>query len=454
MEAEQSVPVICGEGRGFRAYSAAELDRLLARAGLDGAERLAARAMAMVVPFSANDYVTEHLIDWAAAPNDPIYRLFFPQADMLPRDDLRVIAELLAQGSPEAEIRAAALAARSRVNSGAPGELSPELDREPVPSLRHDNPSTVLIFPRQGQVGHASCTYCFRWARFTGEADPDVAAGDMDKVIRYLRACPEVTSVVITGADPMLMGAAALRWYFEPLLDPALEHIDSIGFATRSLGYWPQRFAGDPDADDTLQLFEQVTAAGKTLAVMGCFCHPRELEPPAAAAAAGRIQAAGVVIRTQAPLIRTVNDDPRPWAAMWRAQLRLGLIPYDMVVERDTGPRGYFAVPLAAGVQIFQAAFRSVSGLCRTVRGPSMQTTSGRVCVDGVTQIAGEKVFVLHMIEGRDPSLVGRQFFARFDPGAVWLSDLEPAFAPRFPFEPPPAQPPGLWSPESLSPAG
>ena len=54
MEAGQFVPVVPGEGRGFRAHSAAELDRLLARAGLDGAERLAARAVAAVVPFRAN----------------------------------------------------------------------------------------------------------------------------------------------------------------------------------------------------------------------------------------------------------------------------------------------------------------------------------------------------------------------------------------------------------------
>ena len=70
--------------------------------------------------------------------------------------------------------------------------------------------------------------------------------------------------------------------------------------------------------------------------------------------AAGRIRAAGAVILTQAPLVKTVNDDPGAWAAMWRAQLRLGLIPYEMVVARDTGPQGYFAVPLAAGVQIFR----------------------------------------------------------------------------------------------------
>jgi L-lysine 2,3-aminomutase len=370
---------------------------------------------------------------------------------MLPGEDVHAIAGLLARGAPEQEVRAAARAVQTRVHPGPPGQpelTAPEMDGEPVPGLRHEDPGTVLIFPRQDQAGHAPCTCCFSWARFTGEPDPGMTGDDMDTAIRYMRGCPQVSGVVIAGADPMLMGAAALRRYLEPLLDPSLEHIESIGFATTSLGYWPQRFAGDPDAGDTLRLFEDVTAAGKTLAVMACFCHPRELEPPAAAAAAARIRAAGAMIHTQAPLVKTVNDDPRTWAAMWRAQLRLGLIPYDMVVARDTGPQGYFAVPLAAGVQIFQAAFASVSGLCRTVRGPSMQTAPGRVCVDGVTQIAGDKVFILHMIQAQDPSLVGRRFFARFDPGAVWLSDLEPTSATRFPFEPPP----GLWSPESLSP--
>jgi hypothetical protein len=56
--------------------------------------------------------------------------------------------------------------------------------------------------------------------------------------------------------------------------------------------------------------------------------------------------------------------------------------------------------------------------------------------VDGVTEVAGLRVFVLRMIQARDPRLVGTPFFARFDPAATWLTDLEPAFADRFPFEP------------------
>jgi L-lysine 2,3-aminomutase len=248
------------------------------------------------------------------------------------------------------------------------------------------------------------------------------------------------------------MGAGVLRRYIEPLLDPGLGHIESIRIGSKSLAYWPQRFVSDPDADDTLRLFEEVANTGRTLAFMSHFSHPRELEPGLVADAVRRIRAAGAVIRTQAPLIRSINDDPASWAGMWRTQTQMGMIPYYMFIERDTGPQDYFAVPLARACEIFQDAYRSVSGLCRTVRGPSMSATPGKVCVDGVVEVGGEKVFALHMIQARDPGLVGQPFFARFDPGAVWLSDLVPAFATRFPFESGPAELPGLWDEPILVP--
>jgi hypothetical protein len=196
------------------------------------------------------------------------------------------------------------------------------------------------------------------------------------------------------------------------------------------------RSVTDPDAESTLRLFGEVVDSGRTLALMSHFSHPRELEPSAAAQAVRRIRATGAVIRTQAPVIRSINDDPGTWRAMWRAQVRQGMIPYYMFVERDTGPQDYFAVPLARAYEIFRDAYQGVSGLGRTVRGPSMSATPGKVCVDGVTEVAGQRVFVLRMIQARDPRLVGTPFFARFDPAATWLTDLEPAFADRFPFEP------------------
>jgi L-lysine 2,3-aminomutase len=434
-------------GRQFRAYSAKHLDELVGRAGLDAADRLAVRAVAAVLPFRSNAYVVDELIDWDAAPDDPIYRLVFPQADMLPQEDLRRISCLLANGASEAEVQRAARSVRSKLNPHPAGQLIlnvPTHEDQPLSGVQHKYPETVLLFPRHGQTCHAYCAYCFRWAQFVGEPDLKIATDDMDRVIAYLGGHPEVTSVLLTGGDPMIMGATVLRRYIEPILDPRLDHVESIRIGTKSLAYWPAKFVSDPDAGDTLRLFEQVVRSGRSLAFMAHFSHPRELEPPVVAEAVRRIAGTGAVIRTQAPLIRSVNDSAVTWADMWRRQLRMGMVPYYMFVERDTGPQDYFAVPLARGYEIFRDAYRGVSGLCRTVRGPSMSATPGKVCVDGIAEISGQRVFVLHMIQARDPSLVGKPFFARYDPAARWLTELEPAFNDRFPFDPAPEPPSAL----------
>jgi hypothetical protein len=113
---------------------------------------------------------------------------------------------------------------------------------------------------------------------------------------------------------------------------------------------------------------------------------------------------------------------------MWKEQVKLGMIPYYMFVARDTGAQHYFAVPLVEAWKIFRKAYNQVSGLSRTVRGPSMSCDPGKVKVNGVAEINGEKVLVLQAIQGRNPEWVGRPFFAQFDDQAIWMDDLKPAF--------------------------
>jgi L-lysine 2,3-aminomutase len=137
------------------------------------------------------------------------------------------------------------------------------------------------------------------------------------------------------------------------------------------------------------------------------------------------------VVRCQAPLIRHVNDNADVWAELWREEVRLGAVPYYLFVARNTGPRSYFEGSLVRALQIFSDAYRRVSGLSRTVRGPVMSVTPGKVLVEGVATIHGEKVFVLKMIQGRRPEWANRVFFARFDPEATSFDQLEPALGAR-----------------------
>ena len=99
-----------------------------------------------------------------------------------------------------------------------------------------------------------------------------------------------------------------------------------------------------------------------------------------------------------------------------------------MFLARDTGAQHYFAITLEKAWNLFREAFQQVSGIARTVRGPSMSASEGKVQILGVTEIMGEKVFSLQFLQGRNPDWVVRPFFAKYDPNAIWLDDLQPAF--------------------------
>jgi L-lysine 2,3-aminomutase len=422
----------------YKALDQRHLDRIPEFSRLDRELRLGIRAAASVLPFRVNRYLVERLIHWDKVPDDPIFQLVFPQPTMLAPEDLCRIETLILAGAGDGEIADTARAIRAAMNPHPAGQKTlnvPELDGRRLEGLQHKYPQTVLFFPRQGQTCHAYCTYCFRWPQFVGAPEERFAAQDVLDLVRYLDVHREVNNVLITGGDPMMMRASLLARTLEPLLD--VPQLTSIRIGSKAATYWPFRFLTDPDADDLLRLLERVVASGKHLAFMAHVTHPRELETPEAQAAVRRIVGTGAVVRCQAPLVRGVNDSPGIWTRLWRSEVALGAVPYYMFVERDTGPKGYFEVPLGRAWEIFRTAFHSVSGLARTVRGPSMSAAPGKVVVDGVTRIGDSEVMALRFLQARVADWVGRPFFAAFDPDATWLDQLRPAFGePHFFFEP------------------
>jgi L-lysine 2,3-aminomutase len=219
-----------------------------------------------------------------------------------------------------------------------------------------------------------------------------------------------------------------LETYIRPLLDANIEHLRHIRIGSKALAYWPYRFLTDDDADDLLRLFEDVHKTGKHLAFMAHFNHPAELEGYAVEHAIKRILATGAVIRTQSPVLKHINDDSKIWADMLRKQVKLGCVPYYMFVARNTGAQHYFSIPLVEAWKIFRETYQSVSGVCRTVRGPSMSCLPGKVQILGAAEVKDEKVMVFRMIQGRIPDWAARPFFAKYDDKAIWYTDLKPAF--------------------------
>jgi KamA family protein len=423
----------------YCAYTLSNFRQLKQVQRLSEEQRFAIEVVAQVLPFKTNNYVVDELIDWDNVPNDPMFVLNFPQREMLLPHHFEEIAALLHRRADRQEIEAAASRIRLELNPHPAGQLDhnvPTLDGAKLTGMQHKYRETVLFFPSNGQTCHAYCSFCFRWPQFVGMDELRFAMKETELLVRYLRAHPEVSDVLFTGGDPMIMGTGNLARYVVPLLEARLPNLRTIRIGTKALSYWPYRFLTDEDADQVLDLFTQITASGLHVAIMAQFNHPRELRTDAVKAAIARIRETGAEIRTQSPLMRNINDNAEVWAEMWRQQVQLGCIPYYMFVARDTGAQHYFGVPLVRASEIYRDAHNSVSGLARTVRGPSMSADPGKVQVLGVTEIGGDKVIALRMLQGRNPDWAMRLFFAQYDEEAVWLSDLRPAFGEkRFFFE-------------------
>lgn len=392
-----------------------------------------------VLPFKANNYVVEQLIDWSRVPDDPMYVLTFPQRGMLRPRHFDAMAEKIRAGAGREEVAAAANEIRMQLNPHPAGQLElnvPSLkDGTKLYGMQHKYRETCLFFPSQSQTCHAYCSFCFRWPQFVGMDDMKFAMREGEQLVQYLTEHPEVTDVLFTGGDPMIMKASMLAGYLDALVKAELPGLRTVRIGTKMLSYWPYKVLTDPDAGETLESFRRVVGSGLHLAVMAHFNHPAELGTPAVKEAIAKVRATGAEVRTQSPLLAHINDDAGTWARMWREQVRLGCVPYYMFVVRDTGAQHYFGVPLARAYRIFTEAYRQVSGLARTVRGPSMSATPGKVLVDGAPEVGGRRVLSLRFLQGRNPEWVNRPFYAEYDEEAIWLDDLRPAAGGRFFFE-------------------
>lgn len=384
-----------------------------------------------VLPFKTNNYVIENLIDWSNIPDDPMFILTFPQYDMLIPEHFEKMKSVINNGADKPRIKEAANEIRRKLNPQPAGQLEynvPMIEGEKLYGMQHKYRETVLFFPSQGQTCHAYCTFCFRWPQFAGMEDLKFASKEAELLVKYVKNHKEVTDVLFTGGDPMIMKTKHLETYIRPLLEANIEHLRNIRIGSKALTYWPYRFLTDDDAGDLLRLFEDVNKAGKHLAYMAHFNHPKELEGKTIENAISKILNTGAVIRTQSPVLKNINDDPKLWAEMWKRQVKLGCIPYYMFVARNTGAQHYFSIPLLDAWNIFRKAYQSVSGICRNVRGPSMSCLPGKVQLLGVTDIKGENVMVFRMIQGRNPDWAARPFLAKYDKDAIWYTDLQPAF--------------------------
>ena len=386
------------------------------------------RLAALVFPFKVNSYVLENLIDWDDTESDPIFRLVFPHPDMLRPDDVAKLDRLHRAGDGLA-LSAEIMRIRDSMNPHSSNQLSniPLFEGRSIEGMQRKYQETALFFPAQGQTCHSYCTFCFRWPQFVRTSADRFEADDGTKMLDYLRGCPDISDILITGGDPFVMTTRRLSAYLEPLLSAEFAHIQNIRIGTKAITYQPHRFIEDKDSAALVSLIARLSDAGKHVAIMAHVNHWRELEPEPVHIAVAALRNAGAVLRTQSPILRHINDDASIWIRMWKAQVALGMQPYYMFVERDTGAHHYFGTGLARALSIYQEASAAVSGICKTARGPVMSAGPGKVHVLGRLNHAGQEHFILSFLQARKKEWLNRPFLAQFSETARWLDDLRPS---------------------------
>ncbi len=380
-------------------------------------------------------------VNWQDFEKDSLFQLVFPQPGMMPRE---TVDAYLAAADDEARTAIAMDYIEEHTNPhdgnqllNKPWFVNDEGVVEFVEGSQHKYPQCQLIFDKTTQNCFAFCTYCFRHAQVRGDEDMFLQK-EIRQVHDYLRKHQEVTDLLITGGDGGYIPVNRLEQYALPLLDdPDLLHMRTIRLASRALSYSPEMILS-PKYDPMLKLFEKLVAGGLQVAWMGHFSTPREVLNPSTIAAMRRLQAHGVTIRSQSPIMRHIslfeNEDgsvdvdrsAQNWIdlANMMATMRVGF--HSMYCARPTGEHHYFTAPLADIDRIASKIHRSLASINRPSRYISMTSSAGKISVLGTCMVDGEKAFALKFTEGRNMEWMDQVFLAKYDERENTVDLLEP----------------------------
>ena len=345
---------------------------------LHEADRVELEAVAQKFVFRTNSYY-QALIDWDD-PNDPLRRIVMPH-----REELSEWGELDASNEGKYTV---------------------------APGLEHKYEDTALLLVND--VCGAYCRFCFRKRLFMN--DNDEVVRDVTEGVQYIQAHPEITNVLLTGGDPLLMSTHRLEAIIQPLR--AIEHVQIIRIGTKIPVFNPHRILGDPALHEMIARY---STPAKKIYIMAHFNHPRELTPVAIEGLA-QLQAAGAITVNQTPLIRGVNDNPAILAELFDRLSFIGTPPYYVFQCRPTLGNQTYAVPLEAAFEIFlEAQTRAASGLAKRARF-AMSHETGKL---EVLALHADHIY-LRYHRAATPENHGKLLVFKRNPHAYWLDDYLP----------------------------
>lgn len=346
--------------------------------GLGEAEMLELTKVSDRYAFRANDYYLS-LIDWED-PFDPIRRLIIPD-----------IKELERWGGVDA---------------------SRESDFTVMPGLQHKYPSTALMLV--SNVCGGICRYCFRKRLFFQDHSETVR--DIPAAVQYIASHEEITNVLLTGGDPLLLSTSRLERIISPLRH--IDHVRIIRLGSKVPAFNPFRILDDPSLLDLIRTYSTLN---RKIYIITHFNHLKELTPHAVRAV-NLLHKAGALLANQTPILRGINDDPGDLAELFKALAATGVPPYYVFQCRPAVGNKTYSVPIETAYDIVEQAKSMVSGLAKRAR-LTMSHVTGKIEIIGRDK---DHIFFKYHRAAREEDN-SRVMVFKSNPFAYWLDDYEEA---------------------------
>lgn len=245
---------------------------------------------------------------------------------------------------------------RQVVPLAAEGVVAPGDMRDPLGEEAHEvAPELVQRYPDRALLLVSDrcsvyCRFCTR-SRMVGAGGGARSVSRLEPALAYLRSHPEVTDVIISGGDPLVMSTQRLVSIVAAVRD--IPSVETIRLATRVPVTLPQRIT-----DELLTALRPF----HPLWVMTHFNHPKELTD-ASKRACQMLADAGFPVMNQTVLLKGINDDPAVLTQLFRGLVRQRVRPYYLLQMDPVVGTSHLRTTVERGRRIMDQLQGQLSGI-------------------------------------------------------------------------------------------
>lgn len=265
------------------------------------------------------------------------------------------IANMMSKDDPSDTLRRQFIPSEKEVDSIDDSFLYIDVNADarysPMKGLVHRYPTKVLIFP--SNFCGCYCRYCFR-RKLKRDAENLLNTEDYDNIMKYLNSHPEITEVIFSGGDPLVVPDSVIKDVMDKISQ--IKHIKIIRFHTRMPITIPFRITDD--------LISMLSSFKKRFALYFVIHIDtiRELSYEAKTAISKLVDN-GIMCFASCPLLNTINADEKTLFELWTGLIENRIKPYYLFHSDPVKGLRHFLVPLSRGLEITKNLYDRMSGL-------------------------------------------------------------------------------------------